>query len=68
MPVIDDYKATMQLRAIPHFSAIPIIALTADADTDSRDYALKIGFTEHITKPVTLEKLKIGLSRIQKFA
>lgn len=68
MPVLDGYKATIQLRAIPHFSAIPIIALTADADTDSREYALKIGFTEHIAKPVTLEKLKIVLSRIQKLA
>lgn len=58
MPVLDGYAAVKQIRALKQFDTLPVFALTADADTDSKERALASGFTRHVAKPLTLEKLK----------
>ncbi|XOV78967.1 MAG: CHASE domain-containing protein [Aestuariibacter sp.] len=58
MPVLDGYEATKIIRATEKYKHLPIIALTADADTKSREHALSIGFNAHITKPVLIETLR----------
>ncbi|WP_372768286.1 response regulator [Pseudoalteromonas sp.] len=64
MPVLDGYEATKQIRTMPEFDALPIYALTANADTESKELALNIGFNEHLSKPITLEKLKTSLQKV----
>jgi CheY-like chemotaxis protein len=64
MPVLDGYEATKQIRTMSEFDALPIYALTANADTESKELALTIGFNEHLSKPITLEKLKASLQKV----
>ena len=52
MPVLDGYQATQQIRRIPGFENLPIIALTADAMSDVKTVALEAGMNDYITKPI----------------
>ena len=65
MPVLDGYEAVKQLRLLERSATLPVFALTADADTDSREKALASGFTLHVAKPLTIEKLKQCLSTLK---
>lgn len=62
MPKLDGYEATKILRKKGF--EIPIIALTAHALTEERDRCLKIGCTEHFTKPVDSKKLVALVDRL----
>lgn len=57
MPVLDGYQATKIIRSMPEYSDLPIFALTADVDTRSKEKALALGFTMHLSKPINIEKL-----------
>jgi two-component system chemotaxis sensor kinase CheA len=67
MPVMDGYAATRQIRAIPQFSKLPIIFVTANAMKEDRDKSLEAGASDYIVKPVVIEQLlallKIWLGR-----
>ncbi len=53
MPKMDGYEATRRIRDIPsQDSAIPIIAMTADAVGDVRERVLNEGMNDYIPKPV----------------
>jgi signal transduction histidine kinase/CheY-like chemotaxis protein/HAMP domain-containing protein len=49
MPILDGYETTKVIRQ--HDKMTPIIALTAEAMLDIKDYALEIGMTDYVTKP-----------------
>jgi signal transduction histidine kinase/CheY-like chemotaxis protein len=56
MPVMDGLEATRLLRGrTDELAQIPIIALTADADSDSARRCLEAGMNLHLGKPVILE-------------
>ncbi len=57
MPVLDGYEATKQIRSLPQFADLPVIALTADADKESRERAMDIGFSDFLTKPIDIDLL-----------
>lgn len=61
MPVMDGYTATKKIRS---FSAIPIVAVTANAFQSDRDIALSVGMNEHITKPISFDTLKNTITRV----
>lgn len=50
MPIEDGYDFIVKVRAQEY--NIPAIALTAFARDEDRNYALKVGYQEHIAKPV----------------
>lgn len=64
MPVLDGYEATKFIRSIPKYEKLPIIALTADVDTRSREKGIKAGFNKHLSKPVNLAELVQSLKEI----
>ena len=64
LPVLDGWEATIQAKADESISAIPIIALTANAMAEHRQEALDGGCDEYETKPVRLPSL---LEKIEQF-
>lgn len=66
MPEWDGFKATQVIRENEqqgNRKAIPIIALTAHADTTTQAKCLSEGMNDYLSKPVTLERLKLSLSK-----
>jgi putative two-component system response regulator len=52
MPLMDGYAVLSQLRIMPETHHIPVLMLTALADADSEEYALKQGAADYIVKPI----------------
>jgi two-component system cell cycle response regulator DivK len=51
LPVIDGYDATRQIKALPGFAAIPIIAVSSFAMKGDEEKARAAGCDEYVTKP-----------------
>ena len=64
MPVMDGYDATRAIRQLPGpKSAIPVIALTADAMQEDKEKCLALGMSDHVSKPFRLEEIRIVLQK-----
>ena len=58
MPVMDGHQAIAAIRASPEsWSAIPVIALTADAMRGDREKYLALGMNDYLSKPVDQREL-----------
>lgn len=57
MPEMDGYEAIPLIKKNPHYSKIPLIAVTAQAMPGDRDKCLNTGADEYISKPVDVDKL-----------
>ena len=57
MPVMDGYTATEEIRRLPEFTALPIIAMTANAMAGDRQKALDAGMNDHVAKPIKVAEL-----------
>jgi signal transduction histidine kinase len=64
MPVVDGFEATRQLRQ--RGLKAPIFALTAGVTNEERDECFEIGMNDILTKPVTLQSLKMALQKVSK--
>ena len=57
MPGIDGYEVCAEMQKDPRFCDIPVIFLTAKADTDSMVKGFAVGGVDYITKPFQAEEL-----------
>ena len=57
MPVMDGLEATRQIRKLPGKSALPILAMTANAFEEDRRLCMEAGMSDYFSKPVEPEKL-----------
>ncbi len=65
MPVMSGYDATKEIRKREKSAGghLPIVAMTADAMTGTRDRCLKAGMDDYISKPINAEELRYILGR-----
>jgi CheY-like chemotaxis protein/HPt (histidine-containing phosphotransfer) domain-containing protein len=65
MPVLDGLAAAQAIRALPAPRGdVLIVALTADAFTDTRQRAAQAGMNDFLTKPVQPVELQRSLARL----
>jgi len=64
MPVMDGFEATRQIRASGN--SVPVIALTANAQTSDRDACLEAGMNDFLSKPFDPRVLYQIISRYSK--
>lgn len=65
MPNMDGIEATREIRALASgASQTPIIALTAQADVATRERIAAAGMNEHLSKPITIERLEAMLASL----
>ncbi|MFJ9348642.1 HAMP domain-containing protein [Streptomyces sp. NPDC101237] len=64
MPEMDGYAATSEIRAMPQYAELPIIAVTAKAMPGDQEKSLASGANDYITKPVDTNDL---ISRVRRW-
>ena len=64
MPDMDGYTLTAQIKSMPGFERIPIIAITANVMRGDREKTLDAGCDGYIQKPIDIDQLT---HEIEKF-
>ena len=57
MPLMDGLEATRNIRQLPGWTEIPILAMTANAFDEDRNACIKSGMNDHVAKQVDPEVL-----------
>lgn len=65
MPEMDGYEMVRALRALPEYTAVPMIAVTGFAMYDDRDRALEAGFNTHLSKPINPSELMQTITAVR---
>ena len=63
MPEMDGYETMREIRNVPKFRTLPILALTAKAMKGDREKCLDAGASDYIAKPVNTDQL-LSLMRV----
>jgi CheY-like chemotaxis protein len=63
MPGMDGHDTMREIRKLPRFTSLPIIALTAKAMKGDREKCIEAGASDYIAKPVEIEQL-LALLRV----
>ena len=63
MPVVDGLTATRRIRALPGWSNVPIIALSAGAFRSETEACIDAGMNAHVAKPTTASVLTAEIER-----
>jgi CheY-like chemotaxis protein len=70
MPGMDGYQTIREIRAMPHFANLPIIAVTAKAMKGDRQKCIEAGASDYIAKPVDIDQLvsvlRVWLQRTER--
>ena len=52
MPEMNGYQLAREIRTLPGYETIPMVAVTGYSMFDDRERSLNAGFTAHLTKPI----------------
>jgi two-component system, cell cycle response regulator DivK len=63
MPDTDGYTLTSQIKSMPSFEKIPIIAVTANVMRGDRERSLEAGCDGYIQKPIDIDTLSHQIER-----
>jgi CheY-like chemotaxis protein len=63
MPELDGIEATRQIRLLPGYAEVPILALTANTPDEGRRLCLECGMQGFLLKPVPSDELLATVAR-----
>ena len=63
MPELDGYATMHQIREMPAFASLPIIAVTARAMPGDKEKSIVAGASDYVTKPVDTDELLACMER-----
>jgi len=63
MPEMDGLTATRTIRALPEYTDVPIIAMTAHTMSGDREKCLEAGMVDHIPKPLDPDRMFATIAR-----
>ncbi|WP_238555302.1 response regulator [Chryseobacterium sp. P1-3] len=63
MPEMDGYETIKEIRKMPQFKRLPIIAITAKSMIGEREKCITAGASDYISKPVDIDQL-LSLLRV----
>jgi two-component system cell cycle response regulator DivK len=63
MPEMDGYTLTSRIKAMPRFSKLPIVAVTANVMRGDRERSLEAGCDGYIQKPIDIDTLSQQIER-----
>ncbi len=64
MPEMDGYETMREIRKLPQYRNLPLIAVTAKAMSGDREKCLESGATDYVSKPVDIDQL-LAVLRVQ---
>ncbi|MDB6007420.1 MAG: two-component hybrid sensor and regulator [Prosthecobacter sp.] len=65
LPGMDGFEVARQLRLMPQFQDVQLIAMSGYGSPEDRATGRKAGFDEHLVKPVELDVLRECLRRVK---
>lgn len=63
MPEMDGYESIREIRTLPEFKNLPVLAVTSKAMMGDREKCIAVGASDYISKPVDIDQL-ISLLRV----
>ena len=66
MPEVDGYTSTAEIRAMPQFAELPIVAVTANVMRGDRERSLQAGCDGYIQKPIDIDTLSQQIERFMR--
>ena len=57
MPDMDGYETIREIRALPDFVDLPVVAVTAKAMKGDRQKCIQAGASDYVSKPVDIDQL-----------
>ncbi len=63
MPDVDGYTLTSQIKALPAYQSVPVIALTANVMRGDREKVFKAGCNGYIEKPIDVDRFLIQVAQ-----
>ncbi len=63
MPILDGYGFLATVKSLPNYNGTPIVFLSAKAEREEYDKAIKLGATEFLTKPFSFEELFLVIKK-----
>lgn len=62
LPDLDGWAILKDIKADPDYSHIPVIVITAFAETMQREKTIKLGASSYLVKPLSAHKLSNSIS------